>query len=301
MAPVPATDDAAGVWADEDGWAAFAPPLTAAGRPRPRVRRDPPPAPRRPVAPDPALEPRPAPPRPASRLAELFAEEDQDRQEPRAIPVTVRPETTRPNSPAAAVPPATAPVEEEPAEPIHHDPPAAPVWLGVARGVAAVLAAAAFAAASGRGSGGLLPEADPLPAAWAGPLLAFCGTGLALFVLRPSLPGPVRWGATVGAGSLAGLAAKGAVTAVLADGAVPSLPLQVAVSAGVVLAAVRLAPTATAPAGRAGLLAAAAGLAACGVGFPLADGALDPHPPKTRTPRIVAAAVAGWWPDRLAD
>ena len=304
MTAAPPTDDAAGGWTgtamtDDGACAAFAPPMPAARsrgvNPARPTRERGPAAPRR-VAQSDRRDDRPAPPRPPSRLAEVFA--DEDAPPPTPVPPAPAPPPPAPSAAVAVrVRPAPAVLFEEAdgdeAEPFL--PPPAPAWLGVTRGVAAALAAGALGAAFLGTGGGLVPNVAPLPAGWAGPLWAFVGTGLALFAARGPLPGPARWGAFAAAGLLAGFAAKEAVSFARADGLGPSLPLQLFACAATVAAAVRLAPPAAAPAGGAGWVAAVAGLAACGVGFPLADGALEELPPADRTPAAVAGAVAGWW------
>ena len=284
-APRPGT--AAGTTADDaDGWvSAFAPTLPLDPPRRRAVRREVRPAP----PPDPA-------PRPATRFAEIFGDEA---DEPEVRP---RPD---PAPPALAAPPPEPPtptVRFAPAEPpaVPDEQPgriAVPVWVQVARGIAAVLSGTVGLAAAGRSPGFAEPfwgDPAPLPEVAAGPLLAFCATGLGLFALRPALPGPARWGATLSAALLAGFAAKAAAVGVKADGFGPSLAMQVTVCLGVILAATRWAPRGAGPI-RGGRLALLAGVAACGLGFPLADGALNDAPPADRTAAGVGRAVARWW------
>ena len=281
-----------------------------------------PPVPRRVVRPAPRLTPnpprKPDPPpetrqasgtRPPSRLAELFAEEEAESPEEKAA-APAPPLAPQPPLPAAPPPVAAAVAVQvrrvEPTEPPPVDAPpeivAPPIWVGVARGVAGTLAAAvlpaAVAAVRAGGTGGpaWVGELAPLPPAAVGPALAFCGTGLALFAVRPALPAPARWGATLAAGLLAGVAAKAAALGMLAGGVGPSLPLQVAVCLGVVLAATRWAPRDGAGV-RGGRLAAAAGVLLCGLTFPLADGVLDQFPRHERTAAGTARAAAQWWAD----
>ena len=153
-----ATDAAAGVWEADGALAAFPPPLQDAARfrpPRPAAVRPPAPV----VAePDVSADP---PVRPPSRLADLFAEEEREEaaadetaepnREPERVPVRVRfAEVDR---------------EDEPADDVESPPSveAPPVWLGVARGVAAALAAACLAEAFGDVTTGVAPPLGPLP------------------------------------------------------------------------------------------------------------------------------------------
>ena len=275
-----ATDAAAGVWGDDGSFAAFAPALGSAPRPRR-------PAPR--PEPDRTPPPPPAPPRPASRLADLFAEEEREADTVRPAPVAVEEPGPEPEPEPIRVRFAE-PETDENAAPA--DMPAAPVWLGVARGVAGVLAAGCLLDAfAGRG-GTFVPSFAPLPAKLAAALAAFCGTGLAVFAARGTLPAVPRSAATLAAAALAGFAASGAATAA---GLTPHVLWQTAACAAVVAAAARLAPPLTAGAGRGARIALVAGVAACGVGFPLAGGALTELAPADRRPAAVAVAVGGWW------
>ena len=271
-----ATDAAAGVWEDDVSFAAFAPTFESTPRPQPRR-----PAPR------PAAEPSPAPPRPASRLADLFAEEERDAERPEPAPAAVQVPEPEPESLRVRFAEPDADEQEASA-----DIPAAPVWLGVARGVAGVLAAGCLLDVfAGRG-GTFVPSFAPLPAKLAATLAAFCGTGSAVFAARGTLPAVPRSAATLAAAALAGFAAFGAATEA---GLIPHVLWQTAACAAVVAAAVRLAPPRTAGAGRGGRVALLAGIAACGVGFPLAGGALAELAPADRRPAAVAVAVGGWW------
>ena len=268
-----ATDAAAGVWEDGGSFAAFAPTIESTRCPwRPEPDRTPAPSP-------------PAPARPASRLADLFAEEERDAERPEPAPVAV----PEPELESIRVRFAEPDADEDvaPAEL-----PAAPVWLGVARGVAGVLAAGCLLDAfAGRG-GTFVPSFAPLPATCAATLAAFCGTGLAVFAACGTLPAVPRSAAMSAAAAMAGFAAFGAATAA---GLTPHVLWQTAACAAVVAAAVRLAPPRTAGAGRGGRVALLAGIAACGVGFPLAGGALAELAPADRRPAAVAVAVGGWW------
>ena len=268
-----ATDAAAGVWEDDSSLSAFAPTL--------------PPPPR-----DGSTHRRPAaaaPVRPASRLADLFAEEDRederDSQCSEPQPAT-EPEPVRVRFPGLDE--EGDRVDETADAPL----PAVPVWLGVARGVAGVLAAGCLADAFTEMDAPAVPEFAPLPDRFAAPLTAFCGTGLGVFAVRGCLPAVPRLAATLAAAALATFAAKNAA---LDAGLAPHVLWQTAACAAVVAAAVRLAPHAASPAGWTGRLAAFAGAAACGVGFPLAGGALDELTPADRKPAAVAVAVGGWW------
>ena len=286
-----ATDAAAGVWEADGALAAFPPPLQDAARfrpPRPAAVRPPAPV----VAePDVSADP---PVRPPSRLADLFAEEEREEaaadetaepnREPERVPVRVRfAEVDR---------------EDEPADDVESPPSveAPPVWLGVARGVAAALAAACLAEAFGDVTTGVAPPLGPLPDSAATPLLAFCGAGCGVFAVRGCLPAVPRLAATAAAGLLA---AASSFAAVRSAGLAPAAAWQTAVCAATVAAAVRLAPAVAAPAGWSGRIAFAAGLAACALGFPLAGGAVSETPPADRTPAAVAGAVGGWWADAV--
>ena len=290
MSAAPRTGPAAGTTGDDaDGWvSAFAPTLPLDPPRRRAVRRE--------ERPEPPPEPEPMPaPRPASRFAEIFgdeADEPEVRPRPEPAPALAEP-PPEPPAPTVRFAPAEPPaVPDEGPEAL-----AVPVWVQVARGIAAVLSATAGLAAAGRPPGFAAPlwgDLPPLPDAAAGPLLAFCATGLGLFALRPALPGPARWGATLSAALLAGFAAKAAAVGVKADGFGPSLAMQVTVCLGVILAATRWAPRGAGPI-RGGRLALLAGVSACGLGFPLADGALHDTPPADRTAAGVGRAVAGWW------
>ena len=287
----------------------FAPPLWSAP-PRPSQRSKPaPPQPAAPpAAPKPAApaqvgppwvgEPPASPPRPTNRLAELFAEEEAAAAGAAIVP-NPEPRTEPPVPQVASFPPAPRPLagdaaeEDEPTD----APPPPPAWLGVTRGVAGVLGAAATAAAFGparaAGFDGTLWWCDlaPLPGAAAPAALGFGGAGLLAFAAAGSLPGPLRWAATAGVAALAGFAVKTALHDLRTVGLAPTLAGQVAVCFLVVLIAVRLAPRRTAGGPLCGWAGLLAGAAACGVGFPLAAGALPPD----RTPLTAAAAVAGWW------
>ena len=270
-----ATDAAAGVWEDDGSFAAFAPTIDSTRcpwRPGPRPEPDRTPAP-----------PPPAPPRPASRLADLFAEEARDAERPEPAPVAFEEPGPEPEPIRVRFAEPDADEDIAPAEI-----PAAPAWLGVARGVAGVLAAGCLPDAFvGRG-GTFVPSFAPLPPT----LAAFCGSGLAVFAIRGSLPAVPRLAATLAAAALAGFAAFGAATVA---GLTPHVLWQTAACAAVVAAAVRLAPVHSAGGGWGDRLALLAGAAACGIGFPLAGGALEELAPADREPAAVAAAVGGWW------
>ena len=274
----------AGVWQDGDdgSLAAFAPTRLPPPPRRPR------PAPPRRVeqpAPLPAAPP-PAAPRPAPRLADLFAEEERDAAV--AAP-SVPPPPVLPNEPVPVrVRFAGAERDEEVVLPLD----AAPVWLGITRGVAAVLAAGCLADAFGGLDCPFVPEFSPLPGTLPATAAAFCGAGLAVFAARGCLPAVPRLAATLAAGTLAAAAAFAAATGA---GLAPSALWQTAAAAATVAAAVRLAPPAAARGGWPGGFAAAAGALSCGLAFPLAGGALAGLEPEERTPAAVAVAVGGWW------
>ncbi|MFH5805453.1 hypothetical protein [Alienimonas sp. DA493] len=300
---------------DDGSVATFAPALPRLPRrrsvpanrdlPRSAPPRSAPPRSAPPPEPDP-----PAPPRPSSPLAELFAEEEEEEAERAAARPARRWGNDRPTAepprPAPAPAPTPAPavtVREEPREDADEPEVAAePIWVGVARGVAATLAAGALTGAAlilkGAPAGPMwLGAFAPLPDAALAPLLAFCGTGLGLFAARSNLPTPPRWGATLAAAAAAGGALKVAIAGGLADGFGPSLAWHLVICASLILAATRWSPgTATARAGR---LAPLIGLLVCGLTFPLADGALAEIPAEQRGPAAAARAIAGWWGDAL--
>ncbi len=289
----------------------FAPSLPTT----PARRRTPPPASR------PAARPRPSvpEPRPPSRLAELFAD-DEPLSRPADRPLAAQPSADPPpadSSPADSSPAVAVTVREAPASqsaPTQSAPTltAEPIWVGVARGVAGALAAGALTGAArvirsggslgeeiGANAGlGWLAHLAPLPAAAVGPALAFCGTALALFCLKTALPTPARWGAALAAAAVAGIAVKAAVTGGFATGEsaagfAPSLAWQIAVCGVVVLAGTLWNPGGSAV--RGARLAPLIGLLACGLTFPLADGALGEASETKRSPIVAARAVVGWW------
>ena len=246
-----------------------------------------------------------APPRPArrevpvdlpapagSRFTDLFEDEPPaplPPSEPDAHRQTSAPEVPEPRAELVAELGA-----EDEAVPTDAEPLAAPVWVSVARGVAGVLAVPAFAAAVGRAPAFAAGWCDlaPLPAAAGAPVFAFCGTGLVLFAVRGPLPAPARWGATLSAAVLGGLAVKATALGWRAGGVGPSLPAHLTLCLLVVLAATRWRPAGPV---RGGTFAALAGALACGLSFPLAAGALAEVPQADRTPAVAVRAVAGWW------
>ena len=314
---------------DDGAVATFAPTLPRTPRRRPAPPAAPPP--RAPERPAPRPEAR-SEARPRSPLAELFAEEDAADLAPRpdpapvpsaprvavrsvpvqsvpsppaAIAVRVRPdERPEPETGQVETGEATGAVEvaphDEPA-PVERTTLAEPIWVGVARGVSGVLAAGVLTGAALTWKGGThagpawLAHLAPLPGAAVGPVLAYCGTALGLFAVRPALPTPARWGATLAAAAVAGVALKAAATAALADGIGPSLALHVAVCGGVALAGTRWSP-AGCPV-RGGRLAPLAGVLACLLTFPLADGVPGEVPAQERTAAGAARAVTHWWID----
>ena len=304
-------------------------PRRRAGPPTNEAPTNEAPPPERPAAPPEPPEPRSAT-RPRSPLAELFAEEEAAGLAPRPAPapvpsaprVAVRsvPVQSVPNPPAAIAvrvrpderpEPGTGQVETgeaEEADPVEPATLAEPIWVGVARGVSGALAAGVWTGAALALKGGTdagpawLGHLAPLPGAAAGPVLAYCGTALALFAARPALPAPARWGATLAAAAVAGVALKAAATAALAGGFAPSLALHVAVCGGVALAGTRWSPAGRGV--RGGRLAPLAGVLVCLLTFPLADGALGnaapaDAPAQKRTAAGAARAVTHWWTDAV--
>ncbi|QDT15336.1 hypothetical protein [Alienimonas californiensis] len=296
---------------DDDGSVAmFAPSLP------PRRRSD---APRYAPRPEPApAAPVPAPPaRPSSPLAELFAEEEADAAAAAAAASSQqtgqqtgrRGEERRTAEPVRPSPSPAVTMRTEPRTEVDEPSVAAePIWVGVARGVAAALSAGALAGAAlalratpagseSPGGPAWLADLAPLPDAALAPLLAFCGTALGLFAVKTNLPTPPRWGATLAAAAVAGGALKVAVADGLAAGFGPSLAWQIAVCAGLILAATRWSPGTAAV--RGGRLAPLIGLLVCGLTFPLADGALSDLPTEDRGPSAAGRAIAGWWTDAV--
>ncbi|NNJ26855.1 hypothetical protein [Alienimonas chondri] len=269
-----------------------------------------PPVPRRSEA---RWEPRPErpPARPPSRIAELFADEEAEADAaspaperpsrtvaPQAVPVTVRSE------PRFAREEATDEATEDlrgeaTASPVR----AEPIWVGVARGVSAALAAGAATGAvcvlrpGSQAGPGWLEHLASLPDAVVGPALAYCGTALGLFAVKAALPAPTRWGAALAALALGGVAIKAAVSDGLAEGFGPALSWQIAVCCLLALAGACWNPGTKAV--RGGRLAPLIGLLVCGLTFPLADGVLGEANPEDRSPQVAARAVMGWWGEAL--
>ncbi|MEM9703052.1 MAG: hypothetical protein AAF907_11485 [Planctomycetota bacterium] len=282
--------DSSGLTSHDGTVATFAPPL--------------PPVPLRPAgAASAARRPPVSPERSAARLAELFGEEEDRpaaarfREEPRPEPA---PADRRANPPAVAV---RLRERQEQDDRLPE-----PLWVGVSRGAAAVLSVGATLGAvavlkpEGQfferlASPAWLEHFAPLPDAALGPTLAFCGTALGLFALKPALPTPARWGAGLAALALGGAAVKAAVADGWANGFGPTLAWQIAVCCLFTLFGTCW--NAGTPAVRRGWWTPAVGLLACGLTFPLADGALGEPTDDGRSPQMAAKAVASWWTDAL--
>ena len=241
-----------------------------------------------------------------SQFAELFGRVPAERSAP--APRVEQPvEIER-----ADVPPVGAAAERGESPP-HRDGPVdhaepAPVWLGVARGVAGVFAAlclhAAFGEAKRDGFDGRLwwvdlsalfaPDAIvPLPDAAAAMLLSAAGSLLGLFVVRPQLPGVLRWGVLAAAAGFLPFTVWAAAAACRAAGGLtPSLPAHLSACLVTVLLAVRAVPRGPLAFGVNQPLAAAAAVLACGLSFPLVD---DPPAAGQRGVANAVVRTAAWW------
>ena len=189
----------------------------------------------------------------------------------------------------------------------------APVWLGVARGLAGVFGGlclhAAFGPAKRAGFDGRLGWLDlsplfgadaavALPDAAAPMGLSAAGAVLGLFVVRPQLPGVLRWAVLAAVSAGLPFAAWSAANACRsAGGFTPSLPLHVVACLVTLLLAVRATPRGPLAFGVGQPLAAAAAVLACGLSFPLVD---DPPPTGDRGVVPAARRTAAWWARTLA-